>query len=196
MRRTIGRTLLGLACVAMPSAARADLLVTPYIGVNFGGKALTNGITGDRSSADSRPNLGGSLTWVGTSGLGFEFDVGFIPDFFKPKELKLDLLGSNNVTTVMGNVMFARAGGGIQPYVVAGAGLLRSQVGSFGELLDATDNGFGVNAGAGVRVGPGRFSVRGDVRYFRNLSKGDRLTRDVVNGLSFFRATAGLSIGF
>jgi Outer membrane protein beta-barrel domain len=170
---------------ALPSEARADLLLTPYAGVNFGG-----------STVDKRANLGASLAWLGTSGLGFELDFGFIPDFFEPKDLELDVLGSNNVTTVMGNVMFGRSGGAVQPYVVAGAGLLRSQVGSFGDLFDATDNGFGVNAGAGVRVGAGRLSLRGDVRYFRTLTDVDLLLEDVLGDFAFWRATAGLSIGF
>lgn len=185
MRKMLMVSALVLA-TTLPTEARADLLITPYTGLNFGG-----------STVDKRANLGASLAWLGTSGLGVELDFGFIPDFFEPKDLELDVLGSNNVTTVMGNVMFGRSGGGIQPYVVAGAGLLRSRVGSFGDLFDATDNGFGVNVGAGVRVGGGRLSVRGDVRYFRNLTTTDDvLLEDVLGDFSFWRATAGLSIGF
>lgn len=185
MRKTIVASMLALA-TALPTDARADLLLTPYAGLNFGG-----------STVDKRTNLGAALTWLGSSGLGVEVDFGFIPNFFEPKDLEIDVLGSNNVTTVMGNVVFGRSGGGIQPYVVAGAGLLRSQVGSFGELFDATDNGFGVNAGAGVRVGSGRFSLRGDVRYFRNITDVDeRILEDVLGDFAFWRATAGLSFGF
>lgn len=184
------RTMFAAAAVAAltlaPAPARADLIITPYAGVNFGG-----------STVDKRTNLGGSLTWLGSSGLGLELDFGFIPDFFAPKELEIDVLGSNNVTTVMGNIVFGRSGGGIQPYVVAGAGLLRSQVGSFGELFDATDNGFGVNAGAGVRVGGGRVALRGDVRYFRSLTGvDDNVLEDVLGDFAFWRATAGISFGF
>lgn len=187
MRNTIIASAIALV-TALPATAGADLLFTPYAGVNFGG-----------STVDSRTNLGGSLAWLGSSGLGLEVDFGFIPDFFEPKDLDIDVFGANNVTTVMGNVMFGRAGGGIQPYVTAGAGLIRSRIGSFGELFDevATDNGVGVNAGAGVRVGGGRASLRGDVRYFRNLSESDlRITDDVLGDFSFWRATLGLSLGF
>lgn len=185
------RTLFAAATVAAflaaPAPARADLLLTPYAGVNFGGKTV-----------DKRTNLGGSLAWMRASGLGVEIDVGFIPNFFAPKDLELDVLGANNVTTVMGNVLYGRSLGAVQPYVVAGAGLLRSQVGSFGELLDATDNGFGVNAGAGIRVGgQRRLTVRGDVRYFRNITDiEERVLEDVLGDFAFWRATAGLSIRF
>ena len=71
------------------------MFLTPYAGVNFAG-----------STIDKRTNLGASLTWLGSSGLGFEVDMGFIPDFFAPKDLDLDLLGDNSVTTLMGNIVF------------------------------------------------------------------------------------------
>ena len=172
--------------VAAPAAARADVFLTPYAGVNFAG-----------STVDKRTNIGAALTWLGSSGFGVEVDMGFIPDFFAPKDLEVDLLGDNSVTTLMGNIVFGGTGGGIQPYVSAGAGLMRSQVGSFGEFFDATDNGFGVNAGAGVRVGGGRLSVKGDVRYFRNITDVDEtVLEDVLGDFSFWRATAGLAMRF
>ena len=187
MRRFLTAVLIAIA-VTVPAPAGADLLFTPYAGLNFGG-----------SSVDTRTNLGGSLAWVRDSGLGVEIDVGFIPDFFEPKDLDLDLFGANNVTTVMGNVLYGRHLGRIAPYVSGGAGLVRTRIGSFGELFDdvATDNGVGVNAGAGVRVGGRRFSLRGDLRYFRNLTDTDlRITEDVLGDFSFWRGTVGVSLGF
>lgn len=172
--------------LAWPAPARADVFLTPYAGVNFAG-----------STIDKRTNFGASLTWLGSSGFGLEVDMGFIPDFFAPKDLELDLLGDNSVTTLMGNIVFGRGRGAVQPYVSAGAGLMRSQVGSFGEFFETTDNSFGVNAGAGVRVGGGRLSVRGDVRYFRNVSDvDDAILEDVLGDFSFWRATAGIAFRF
>lgn len=187
MRKILLASASALALVlAVPAEARADLFLTPYAGVNFAG-----------STIDKRTTLGASLTWLGARGVGFEVDMGFIPDFFAPKDLDLDLFGDNSVTTLMGNIVVGRGGGGIQPFVSAGAGLMRSQVGSFGEFFDATDNGFAVNAGAGVRVGGGRLSLRGDVRYFRNITSADDVVlQDVLGDFSFWRATAGIAIKF
>ncbi len=186
MRKILLLSTIALA-LALPTDARADLFLTPYAGVNFAG-----------STIDRRTNLGASLTWLGSRGVGLEVDLGFIPDFFAPKDLDLDLLGDNSVTTLMGNLVFGGSrGSGIRPYVSGGAGLMRSQVGSFGELFDATDNGLGVNAGAGVRVGGGRLSLQGDVRYFRNISDvDDAVLEDVLGDFSFWRATAGLAFRF
>lgn len=179
---------LAVITLAMAVPARADVIFTPYAGVNFAG-----------STVDKRTNLGGSLAWLGSSGLGLELDFGFIPDFFEPKDLDLDVFGDNNVTTLMGNVILGRNGGGIEPYVSAGAGLLRTRIGRFGDLFDdvATDNGLGVNAGAGLRIGSPRLSLRGDLRYFRNLTDSDLpIGDDVLGDLSFWRGTVGISIGF
>ncbi len=53
-----------------------------------------------------------------------------------------------------------------------------------------------MNAGAGVRVGGGRFSLRGDVRYFRALTDVDIALQDVLADFGFWRATGGLTFKF
>ncbi len=185
MTRLLSATALALA-VLWPADARADVFLTPYAGVNFAG-----------STVDRRTNLGASLTWLGASGFGLEVDLGFIPSFFEPKDLQLDVFGDNSVTTVMGNLVLGGRGSGLRPYLSGGAGLMRSQIGSFGELFDATENGFGVNAGGGVRLGRGRLSLTGDVRYFRAISDVDDVVlEEVLGDFSFWRGTAGLAIRF
>lgn len=176
------------AITAVPAPAGADVLLTPWAGINFRG-----------STVDKRTNVGGSLTWLGSSGLGVEVDLGFIPNFFKPKDLDLEIFGKNIVTTFMGNVVLGRSGSGLQPYISAGGGLVRAKAGTFGTLFEdiATNNGFGVDAGAGLRVGGRRLGIRGDVRYFRNLTGSDlKINQEVFGDLSFWRASVGLSLGF
>ncbi len=186
MRKLAIASVFALVCT-LPAPAGADILLTPYAGINFAG-----------STIDKRANVGASLAWLGSRGLGFEVDLGFIPDFFEDKSLDIDFLGTNNVTTLMGNVVFGRSGGGLQPYVSVGGGLLRSKVASFGDLFDevTTDNGLGVNAGAGVRLGSGRLSRRSDVRYFRTLTDVAFALEDVLGDFSFWRATGGITIAF
>ncbi len=150
MRKALLASLVA-AAVAAPAMAGADVLLTPYAGVNFSG-----------STVDHRAVVGGSVTFIGSSGFGLEVDLGFIPDFFAPRDLDIDVLGANNVTTVMGSLVFAGRRGGVQPYLAAGAGLIRTKLGDFGELFDAAASNLGVNArrrpAAGRRTGraPGR----------------------------------------
>jgi hypothetical protein len=200
MRTLVIVSMLTAGAVALPSPAAADILFTPYAGLTFGPRSGGGDDPDDvpEHEFDNRPVFGGALTVVGVSGLGFEVDLGFVPDFFEPKDLdEEDVLGTNNVTTFMGNVMFVGTTGGIRPYVTAGAGLIRSQLGDFGDDFDATESSLGINAGGGLIFGSGRLSLRGDVRYFRNLGDSDDpLIDEALQDLRFWRGTAGLTIAF
>lgn len=195
MRKFLMTSLVAVSSLAVPAAAHADILLTPFAGITFNSK--TGGDEDGGLELDNRYVLGGSIAVIGTSGLGFEVDLGFIPDFFEPKDLDIDLLGTNNVTTFMGNLMFVGTAGGVRPYVTGGAGLIRSQLGDFGELFDATESSLGVNVGAGLFLGSGRVSLRGDVRYFRNVSESDDpLIEQALQDQRFWRGTVGVSFGF
>ena len=113
-----------------------------------------------------------SCGWV-HQGLGFEVDFAYHPNFFEPgdDEDVFDFGSNGNVVTFMGNVVFGHEGGGIQPYVAGGFGLMRTNIeGITGLFGDFNDTAFGFNAGGGLRVGGPNVGVRGDLRYFRQLS--------------------------
>lgn len=178
-------TLLLLAL--LPAApASADVLFSPYLGRNAGG-----------STIDTRTVYGASLTWRIGMGVGLEADIATIPDFFEPNVLReFDVFGSNNVTTAMGNVVFGRTKGLFQPYAVAGMGLLRQKPVDFGDFVSLTENAFGVDAGAGLRVGGRRLSGFGDARYFRSLSEPRDVLQFDLSDFSFVRVIVGVSVGF
>lgn len=189
--RTVLVSLLALTgLLALPPQARADGFITPYLGTTFNS-------TFDDYDFGSKLHYGVALTWLGQSGLGFEVDLAYAPTFFKPGEDSFfDLDSDGNLTTLMGNLVFGRSGGGIQPYVSGGLGLIRSSIEAPLDLFDYHDNGFGVNVGAGLRAGSGRFGLRGDMRYFRQLSSLTPINDLELGDFSFWRASGGLSIGF
>jgi opacity protein-like surface antigen len=187
--------ILGAAgfVLAAPSVAAADTFLTPYIGSTF---AATYG-------AAEPPNkfvYGADLMWLGTSGLGFELDFAYHPNFFEPGENEelFDFESDGNVVTFMGNLVFGYQGGGIQPYITGGFGLMRSNIKDVGGLFDdISETAWGVNAGGGLRIGGSKFAVRGDLRYFRQLS--DVELGDVDLDLAdfyYWRGTVGVSFGF
>lgn len=190
-RSLIVSALALTSLLALPAQARADFFLTPYLGTTFGSSF------DDYDDFGSKLHYGAAFTWVGQTGLGFELDFAYAPTFFQPGDDSFfDLDSDGNLTTVMGNLVFGRSGGGIQPYVSGGFGLIRSNIEAPLDLFDYTDNGFGVNAGAGLRGGTGRFGIRGDLRYFRQLSDLTPIRDLELGGFSFWRASAGLSIGF
>ena len=185
--RTLWMAFL-IAIFVLPSAARAQgTYFTPYIGSSFNSSF-------DDYDFGTKLHYGAALTWIGSGGIGVEVDFGYAPTFFEPGEDEFfDLESEGSVTTLMGNVVF---GGGSGLYVSGGLGLLRSRIESPSELFEFSDNGFGVNAGGGLRIGSGGFGVKGDIRYFRQLSELGLFNNFELGDFSFWRASVGVSFGF
>lgn len=191
MRPVLSALFALLALVALPASARAQQTwLTPYIGSSFNS-------TFDDYDFGTKLHYGAALTWLGRSGIGFEVDFGYAPTFFEPGDdefFEFDSEGS--VTTVMGNLVIGGTGGGLKPYASGGLGLMRSHIESVSDLFDYEDNGFGVNVGGGLRGGSEKFGIRGDLRYFRQISDLTPLNSFELGDFSFWRGTVGLSIGF
>ena len=163
--------LLALALLAVPSAARADGWVSPYIGVNFGGS------TGDDLSTAldnrSRLNYGVAIGGMGGGIFGAEFDIGYTPKFFGENII----VDNSGLLVATGNILIGvpiggQTGAGIRPYFAAGAGLLRRQVSFLGGIADIDQNDFAYTLGGGVMGFFGdHFGLRGDYRYYRNFQK-------------------------
>ena len=177
-----------LLATAVP--ARADWLITPYIGSAFGGDTSSQHVT-----------YGASAAWMSHGVIGVEFDGSIAPDLLD-EDGDLDLrVTDSNVTTLMGNVVVGAPLGepGVRPYVAGGAGLIRSRVSDAGDVFDIDDNSFGVNVGGGL-IGfvNEKFGIRADVRYFRSLRDvevGDGIDLD-LDTFDFWRATVGATFRF
>lgn len=174
--------------LATAAPARADVLLTPFLGVTFGG-----------DTRNEQVNFGASLAFLGAGIFGLELDAAITPNFFDAGDDSA--LEDSNVSTFMANLMVAAPARtpGIRPYASGGFGLMRARATSVGNLFDFNENSFGVNAGGGI-IGQlsDRVGVRGDVRYFRNLQDsddGDDI--DVVlGGFNFWRGSLGVSFRF
>jgi opacity protein-like surface antigen len=174
---------------AMP--ARADWLLTPYLGVTFGGDTGGQHIT-----------YGGSFGWMGAGVVGFEVDGAFAPDVFNTTGGDQPLQDTNATTLMANLIVGAPIGGqaGVRPYVSGGAGLLRSRVADVDDFFDTDSNSFGVNVGGGVMAFVREnFGIRGDIRYFRGLQdvnvnqSGASLN---LGTFDFWRGTFGVTFRF
>jgi len=191
--RVVAFVAAALAAAAAP--ARADGFVTPYVGYNFGGdsancQSLTN-------CEEKHLNFGASL--MGTAAIfGFEEDIGYAKDFFA------SVPGADNsVFTAMSNITAGVFKGPIQPFVLAGVGLIRSHV-SLNVVAgtDQTTNAFGWDLGGGIQ---GFFSrsvgIRGDLRHLKTFGDVSILRvgpLDLVpnQSLGFWRGSLGISFRF
>jgi opacity protein-like surface antigen len=164
-----------------PTSAHADGLFTPWLGVNFA-----------NDPADGRTSFGITATGMGAGVIGGEFDFGYSPNFFGDE----NVFGSNNVLTVVGNLVLGiplggSRGFGFRPYGTVGVGLIRAK----GEDIfepDASSNEFGINAGGGAFLFFGdHVGMRGDLRYFR--AGFDDLNFFDTDKVDFWRASIGIT---
>lgn len=184
--RTVVSLSVMLVTLAAVPAVHAETMLSGHAGWVFSGDL-----------PDSRTTYGGALTFMGDGPVGFEIEGAYTPDFFGDSD---QLLGSNNVSTLMGNILLGtRLGSNGRIYGSVGGGLLKSSASSVDDFFDVSRNDFGVTAGAGAM---GFFAknigIRGDIRYFRNIGdpeSDNEFDLDFGN-FSYWRGTGGLVLRF
>jgi opacity protein-like surface antigen len=212
MKKTILLTVMLAAVAASP--ARADWLLTPYIGGVFGGASNQFTFNDTDDEFEQRMNFGVSFGYYTRGIYGIEVDYSAAPNFFQftGGTNNFDLLDlDSSVQTFMGNVVLALPVGGpdgpFRPYVTAGLGTIRTQLRSESDVFDElTSNDSGYNFGAGAHLlAAGRVGIRADVRYFRGFEAID--DEDPVDNplfeqpfanevFNFWRGTIGVTFRF
>jgi opacity protein-like surface antigen len=173
-------------------------MVTPFIGLKFAGK--TTIVDLEQGASNAKMTLGASIAVLSDNIFGVEGELGHSPRFFERSTGSL--VARSNVTTLMGNVLFAVprriTQDSLRPYAVAGVGLVHVNIEDLANLLGVNTNLLGITFGGGA-IGhlTNRTSIRIDVRHIRNIKQ---VTDDNVPGfsgvteISFWRATVGVAL--
>lgn len=186
MRTAVSLSAALMALAAAP-AVQAETMLSGHAGQVFGGDLDT-----------SRTTWGGALTFMGDGAFGFEVEGGYTPDFFGDTAL----IGNNNVSTLMGNILLGARFGQTHPgrvYASVGGGLMKTRVDGIDEFFNVDRSDWGVSGGAGAMAFfSDHLGVRGDVRYFRNLGDPEPDNEfDIAFGdFSFWRGTGGIVLKF
>jgi opacity protein-like surface antigen len=175
--------------MGLPSAARAEGYVAPFIGAHFGGDVgrPLNLAVSDRNRAAFGFQFGG----MGGGIFGAELDFSYTPNFFTESE---GIVESNNLLTVVPAIIIGipiggQQGVGFRPYFTAGVGLVRRDF-DFGSLLSFSQNDAAYSLGGGAMVFiSDHFGLRGDLRYFRNFE----VDEFSFSGVNFDRGTFDFS---
>jgi opacity protein-like surface antigen len=183
--------VLLIAFILVPAmSARAQGFISPLAGFNFGGDSGCPEIT---DCEEKRLNAGVTLGVLG-SVFGFEEEFAYANNFFG------EVPGvSSSVLTVMTNALFVPDIGPVRPYVVAGVGLIKTEIELTPEsLLTSDNNHFGWNLGGGVMVFFGEHvGIRGDIRYFHAFQDLELLGFELADAkLDFGRAAGALVFKF
>jgi len=196
----LSKTVIAAALAAItlvPAPARADVLLIPFFGVNFGGDS---GKEFSEAFDTSQYNWGASLTFMGGGIFGVEGDFGFSPDFYGKTEL-----GGSSALTATGNLIIGipfggQQGFGVRPYGLVGAGILKS-ASDFGDAFsDIDESNVTWSAGGGVLLFFGtRAGLRADVRYFRTFDDLEILGVGIAQSpgkVDFTRGSLGFVLRF
>jgi hypothetical protein len=195
-RRLLVALLLSVCAPATP--ARADWLITPFVGTSFGGETTFLVL---EAGAGSRMTLGASVALLGAGILGVEADVAHTPKFFEG-ENPTGLVLSSRVTTITGNVMLAAplslTRESLRPYLVGGLGLLQGRSRHAGGVFPLDEDRLGLSLGGGaIGFVTDRTGLRFDVRHIKAITGADGpLARDGVSRLSFWRASVGVTLRY
>jgi hypothetical protein len=192
--------VLAALCAWLPAtAARADWIVSPFVGLKFGGD--TNIVDLESGVGQRKFTLGGAVGLLTDDILGLEFDIGYTSRFFEGGDPGI-LVVRSSVTTLMGNAIAAvpvrLTGRWLRPYIGGGLGLITAHIDDVQKIFPVNSNLFGANLGGGV-FGPlsDTTSLRFDLRFFKNLSGEDEpIVRGATTRLSFWRATIGVSLRY
>jgi len=186
--------VLFLAALA-PNDARADGLIIPQIGVNFGGDSGSE--LGNAFDA-KRFNWGASFVWMGGGVFGVEGDLGYSPDFFGKTDAGGSSVFSGMVNLVLGVPFGGQKGFGVRPYGVVGAGVVHASGDAFDTTLSFSDNKVAWDFGGGVMVFFSTHTgIRGDLRYVSTIESVDFLSiAGESSKLDFARGSVGFIIRF
>jgi opacity protein-like surface antigen len=198
LRKLLMISALSLMLLPASAQAQSGWFFSPFIGGNFGGNADFGDFPDDDDAVERRMDFGATLGW-NPSVVGFEFDLGYSPNFFQDTAGDFNFeFGDNNVTTLMGNVLLsAPPGSGVRPYASGGLGLIRASVQSATGLFnDLSTNDLGVNIGGGLNANfNDNIGLRGDLRYFRSLqdNEADNDFDLSLGSFDFWRGSVGLT---
>ena len=197
MIRRLAVALLLLLSIP-PAEARADWLITSFLGYSFAGETT---LLIFEKGTGRKLTLGASVALLGDGILGLEVDIAHKPRFFEGND-PLGLVLTSRVTTLSGNVIVAAplavTRESLRPYFVGGLGLLQARSKHAAGLFPVEQDLLGLSIGAGA-IGflTERTGLRFDLRHIKAISGNDGpFARPGISRLSFWRATTGVTIRY
>jgi hypothetical protein len=198
--RSLLRTLIALSLVIfLPSAeARADWLITPFMGGAFGTQTSFLILETDAKSS-TQLIFGASAALLSRGVFGLEADWAYAPRFFERDNRAGNITGSS-VNTLSGSAIFAVplsvTRESLRPYAIAGMGLMHASADDAINFSDIHENVAAYNVGGGAigLISP-RTGFRFEIRRFRSIENTpSELTAETSARLAFWRATVGVVI--
>jgi hypothetical protein len=133
--------LFALVLLAPAAPARADVVLTPYVGSLFGGDLPE----GKASYGASAAFMGGGIFGVE---MGFNYTPSFVPETLTAPEVSQASLMGNLIVGIP--IRDNDSPGHVRPYITGGMGLFRATAKESDFFDRVTSNDWAVNFGGGV----------------------------------------------
>ena len=197
MRRARVFVIVSVLLTALPTVARAEFFIVPFVGMKFGGHTSIADL--ELAAGKKKLVLGAGARVVDNGILGYEVEFGNIAGFFSNQDDFAEsplVKGGNYVNDLTGSVVLSLppgvTGGGLRPYAVIGGGLIHAASEDYLNVITVRRTVAAFNVGVGATgMFTNNVGVRFDLRYLRSLTS-DAPSGGVGHSISYSRFTIGL----
>jgi len=180
-----------------PAPARADVLITPFLGVKFGGS--TSIVDLEQAASAGKRVFGIAAAVLGRGIVGVESELAFVPGYFERGTR--DLITSSYVVDLTGSVILTVPPGltreGLRPYAVVGAGVIHAEASDILDVFRIRRSVPALNLGVGATgIVTNRAGVRFDARYLRSISRSEEALVAVGRRIGYWRASIGVVLRY
>jgi len=194
LRRAVLIGSLALLLAPLPARAQVDWLVTPFMGMKFGGS--TSIVDLEQAAGQATFTLGASSAWLTRGVFGAEAEFAFTPGYFERGNQNL-VTPASYVADVVGNLVLTLPPGatreGLRPYAVAGGGMIHAQASDVLSVLRVRRFMPALCLGGGaIGLLTNNVGVRFDLRYLRSVAHDNEAALSVGRRINYWRGTVGL----
>ena len=195
--RLLAAAVVAGAAVLGAPPARADIFVSPFLGVKFRGSTNQLDLDTENGARATKSAVGVSGILVSDKGPGVEIDIAHQSRFFE-RDSSTSIVTRSGVTTLSGNLLLAAplsfTRDSLRPYVVVGLGWMHASANDQIQLNPVNNDYLALTTGVGA-IGflTDVVGVRFDLRRIRSVSSADTsaISNDIAQ-LRFWRATLGV----
>lgn len=193
MRRALPLAVLLWGFVPASASAQTGWLLTPFLGMKFGGG--TSIVDLDLAASSKKTTFGVSTSWLTDGLLGAEAEFAYVPGYFE-NSVQLQVKTSS-MMDLTGSLILALpprfTGGGLRPYASIGGGVVHAEALDVLEVFRIRRSVPAASVGGGaIGLLTNNVGVRFDVRYLRSLTNDQNAVVAIGRRISYWRFSVGL----
>lgn len=193
LRRAVPMAALMWALAVVPCLAQTGWVLTPFLGVKFGGG--TSIVDLDLAASSSKTTFGVSAARLTAGVFGMESEFAFVPGYFDDPHQHnvthsyvVDLSGCALLMLPAG-----ATGGGLRPYTSLGLAVVHADSQDILDIFRIRRTVPALSLGGGaIGLLTNNIGVRFDARYLRSVARDDRTLVAIGKRISYWRASIGI----